>query len=165
VLVNQDLSVPGYPQIFVIGDTASLTQDGKQLPGVAQVAMQQGKYVAKLIRRRQGGKAAPKPFRYFDKGNMAVIGKGYAVLQSGKIQLSGFLAWQAWATIHLLYLAQRDLRLSVFLQWVWSYLTGDRGSRLIVDPHPIGPFESAPAHPIDISTPPPPAAAAVGGRN
>jgi len=165
VRVNEDLSVPGYPEIFVIGDTASLTQDGKPLPGVAQVAMQQGKYVGKLIRRRLEGKSAPKPFRYFDKGNMAAIGKGYAIIQSGKIQLSGFLAWQAWATIHILYLSQRNLRFSVFLQWVWSYFTGGRGSRLIVNPRPIEPFESAPAHPIAIPAPPPPAAAAVGARS
>jgi NADH dehydrogenase len=163
--VNDDCSVPGHPEIFVLGDTASLAQDGKPLPGVAQVAMQQGKYVGKLIRRRLKGKSASKPFRYFDKGNMAVIGKGYAVLQSGKIQLSGFLAWQAWATIHVLYLGQRNLRLSVFLQWVWSYFTGGRGSRLIVNPRPIGPVEPTPAHPIDIPAPPPPAAAVVGSRN
>jgi hypothetical protein len=96
---------------------------------------------------------------------MAVIGKGYAIIQSGKIQLSGFLAWQAWATIHILYLAQRNLRFSVLLQWAWSYFTGGRGSRLIVNPRPIEPFESAPAHPIAIPAPPPPAAAAVGARN
>jgi len=165
VFVNQDVSVPGHPEIFVIGDTASLMQDGKPLPGVAQVAMQQGKYVGKLIRRRVDGKSAPKPFRYFDKGNMAVIGKGYAVLQSGKIQLSGFLAWQAWATIHILYLAQRNLRYSVFVQWVWSYFTGGRGSRLIVTPRPIEPAQSSPSHPADIPAPPPPAAAAVGSHN
>ena len=165
VRINEDLSVPGYPEISVIGDTASLAQDGKPLPGVAQVAMQQGKYVGRLIRRRLDGKLAPKPFRYFDKGNMAVIGKGYAILQTSKIQLSGFLAWQAWATIHILYLAQRSLRLSVFLQWVWSYFTDGRGSRLIVNPRPIEPIKSAPTHPIDIPAPPPLAVAAVGAHN
>jgi NADH:ubiquinone reductase (H+-translocating) len=165
VRINEDLTVPGHPEIFVIGDTASLTQDGKPLPGVAQVAMQQGKYVGKLLRRRLNGKSAPKPFRYFDKGNMAVIGKGYAILQTGKIQLSGFLAWLAWSTIHMLYLAQRNLRFSVFLQWVWTYLTGSRGSRLIVNPRPIEPVESATVHPTDTSTPPPPAVEAVGARN
>jgi hypothetical protein len=96
---------------------------------------------------------------------MAVIGKGYAVLQSGKIQLSGFLAWQAWATIHILYLAQRNLRYSVFVQWVWSYFTGARGSRLIVNPRPIEPAQPSPSHPADITAPPPPAAAAVGSHN
>ncbi|HTW95203.1 MAG TPA: NAD(P)/FAD-dependent oxidoreductase [Tepidisphaeraceae bacterium] len=134
VRVNEDVSVPGSPEIFVIGDTASLTQDGKPLPGVAQVAMQQGHYVGNLIRRRIEGKSPPRPFRYFDKGNMAVIGKGYAVLESGKVQLAGILAWLAWAFIHLHYLAQRNLRLSVFVQWVWTYFTGGRGSGLIVIP-------------------------------
>jgi NADH:ubiquinone reductase (H+-translocating) len=133
VRVQKDLSVPGHPEIFVIGDTASLDQDGRPLPGVAQVAMQQGRYAGKLIRRRITGQAAPPPFRYFDKGNMAVVGKGFAVVQSGKFQLSGFVAWLAWAEIHLHFLAQSSLRVSVFVQWVWTYLTGQRGSRLIVN--------------------------------
>src|SRR5580704_2706426 len=89
VRIQNDLSVPGYPEIFVIGDTASLDQDGEPLPGVAQVALQQGRYAGKLIDRRIGGKPAQKPFRYFDKGNMAVVGKGFAVLQSGKFHVSG----------------------------------------------------------------------------
>jgi NADH dehydrogenase FAD-containing subunit len=117
----------------VVGDTASLVQGGRPLPGVAQVAIQQGRYAGKLIHRRITGKSAPKPFRYFDKGNMAVVGKGFAVLQSGKIHISGFLAWLAWAAVHLQFLAQSNLRVSVFLQWVWTYLTGQRGSRLIVN--------------------------------
>src|SRR6202453_4574049 len=93
VRIQNDLTVPGHPEIFVIGDTASLDQNGKPLPGVAQVAMQQGRYAGKLIRSRIAGYAAPGPFRYFDKGNMAVVGKGFAVLQSGKVRLSGFVAW------------------------------------------------------------------------
>jgi len=116
----------GHPNIFVIGDTASLDQDGKPLPGVAQVAMQQGRYVGRLLRARLAGKPDPKPFRYFDKGNMAVVGKNFAVLQSGpgeKLRISGFVAWLAWAAIHLQYLAQANLRVSVFLQWVWTYVT------------------------------------------
>jgi NADH dehydrogenase FAD-containing subunit len=125
--------VPGLPEIFVVGDTASLVQGGRPLPGVAQVAMQQGRYAGKLIHRRITRKSAPKPFRYFDKGNMAVAGKGFAVLQSGKIHISGFLAWLAWAAVHLQFLAQSNLRVSVFFQWVWTYLTGQRGSRLIVN--------------------------------
>jgi NADH dehydrogenase FAD-containing subunit len=135
VRVQPDLSVPGHPEVFVVGDTASLDQDGKPLPGVAQVAMQQGRYAGRSIRRRIGGQSAPAPFRYFDKGNMAVIGKGFAVLQSGKLQLSGFPAWLAWAGVHLQFLAQSSLRVSVFVQWVWTYLTGQRGSRLIVNHH------------------------------
>jgi NADH:ubiquinone reductase (H+-translocating) len=135
VCVQQDLSVPGHPEIFVVGDTASLVQGGRPLPGVAQVAIQQGRYAGKLIHRRITGKSAPKPFRYFDKGNMAIVGKGFAVLQSGKIHISGVVAWLAWAAVHLQFLAQSNLRVSVFLQWVWTYITGQRGSRLIVNHH------------------------------
>src|SRR6266446_5374494 len=135
VKVRPDLSVPGHPQIFVVGDTASIQQDGKPLPGVAQVAMQGGRYAGRLIARRLSGKAAPRPFRYFDKGNMAVVGKGFAVMQSGKIHLSGFFAWLGWALIHIQFLATANLRISVFVQWVWTFLTGQRGSRLIVNHH------------------------------
>jgi len=135
VRVEKDLSVPGHPEVFVIGDTASLDQDGKPLPGLAQVAMQQGRYAGGLIHRRIVGKPAPRPFRYFDKGSMAVVGQGFAILQSGKLQLSGLVAWLAWAFVHIQFLATRSLRVSVFLQWVWTYLTGTRGSRLIVNYH------------------------------
>jgi NADH dehydrogenase len=133
--VQSDLSVPGHPEIFVVGDTASLDQDGKPLPGVAQVAMQQGRYASRLIARRIAGKPAPPPFRYFDKGNMAVVGKGFAVLESGRLRVSGFLAWLAWAAVHLEFLGQSSLRVSVFLQWVWTYLSGQGGSWLIVNHH------------------------------
>jgi NADH dehydrogenase len=132
VRVRGDLTIQDYAEIFVIGDTASLDQDGKPLPGVAQVAMQQGHYAGKLIERRVTGKSEPDPFRYFDKGNLAVVGKGFAVLQSGKVKLSGLLAWLVWAAVHLQFLAQSSLRVSVFVQWVWTYFTGQRGSRLIV---------------------------------
>jgi NADH:ubiquinone reductase (H+-translocating) len=144
VRVQNDLSVPGHPEIFVIGDTASLDQDGHPLPGVAQVAIQQGRYTGKLIHRRIASRPAPPPFRYFDKGNMAVVGKGFAVVQSGKFQLSGFAAWLAWAEIHLHFLAQSSLRVSVFVQWVWTYLTGQRGSRLIVNHHGSNPIKPGP---------------------
>src|SRR6266404_5054412 len=135
VRVQKDLTVPGHPEIFVVGDTASLDQNGKPLPGVAQVAMQQGRYAGKLIRRHFAGKNSTKPFRYFDKGNMAVVGKGYAVLESGKLHLHGLIAWLAWAFIHITFLAQLSLRISVFLQWAWLFFTGQRGSRLIVNYH------------------------------
>jgi NADH dehydrogenase FAD-containing subunit len=132
VKTANDLSVPGQPDIFVVGDTASLDQDGKPLPGVAQVAIQQGRYAGKVVRSRIKGLDAPKPFRYFDKGNMAVVGKGFAVLESGKFRLSGFPAWVIWAGIHLGFLALASLRVSVMIQWAWTYMTGQRGSRLIV---------------------------------
>jgi NADH:ubiquinone reductase (H+-translocating) len=144
VRVGSDLSVPGRPEIFVVGDTASLDQDGKPLPGVAQVAIQQGRYVGLAIYRRVARFSAPGAFRYFDKGNMAVVGKGFAVLQSGKVQISGFLAWLAWAGVHLLFLAQSSNRVSVFVQWVWTYLTDQRGSRLIVNDHGAEPTRPDP---------------------
>src|SRR5246500_3889445 len=118
VRIQNDLSVPGYPEIFVVGDTAAFEQDGKTLPGVAQVAMQQGRYAGRLIHNRITGGKQPAPFRYFDKGNMAVVGKGFAVLQSGKVQTSGLGAWLIWAFVHLQFLATSGLRLSVFLQWM-----------------------------------------------
>jgi NADH dehydrogenase len=134
VRIQNDLSVAGHPEIFVVGDTASLDRDGKPLPGVAQVAIQQGRYAGKLIHRRLTGKSAPGPFSYFDKGNLAVVGKGFAVLESGKVHSSGLIAWFAWAAVHLQFLADSSLRLGVFLQWVWTYLSGRRGARLIVNP-------------------------------
>jgi NADH:ubiquinone reductase (H+-translocating) len=135
VRVQSDVTVPGHPEIFVVGDTASFEEDGKPLPGVAQVAIQQGRYAGKLIHNRIVGRTPPGPFRYFDKGSMAVVGKGFAVLQSYKVRVSGFGAWLAWAAIHLQFLATSSLRLTVFLQWVWTYFTGQRGSRLIVNHH------------------------------
>jgi NADH dehydrogenase FAD-containing subunit len=148
VRVEKDLTVPKHPEIFVIGDTASFDQDGQPLPGVAQVAIQQGRYAGRLIHRRIAGESAPGPFRYFDKGNMAIVGKGFAVLQSGDFRISGFLAWLAWAAVHLQFLAQSSLRVSVFVQWVWTYLTGQRGSVLIVNhgsDHQSSPVTGAPS--------------------
>jgi NADH:ubiquinone reductase (H+-translocating) len=135
VRVQPDLSIPGHPEVFVVGDTASLEQDGKPLPGVAQVAIQQGRYAADFIRRKVTRKPAPAPFRYFDKGNLAVVGKNFAVLESHKIKLSGFPAWLVWAGVHLQFLGQSSLRLSVLVQWAWTYVTGQRGSPLIVNHH------------------------------
>jgi NADH:ubiquinone reductase (H+-translocating) len=139
VRVQSDLTVPGHDDIFVVGDTASLDQNGKPLPGVAQVAIQQGRYAGKVIHRRITRGSSPAPFSYFDKGTMAVVGKGFAVLQSGKVQVSGYVAWLTWAFVHLQFLATSSLRLSVFLQWIWTYMTNQRGSRLIVNyaPEPV----------------------------
>jgi NADH dehydrogenase FAD-containing subunit len=135
VRVQNDLTVPGYPEIFVVGDTASLDQNGHALPGVAQVAIQGGRYAGKLIDSRVTGNPRPGPFSYFDKGTLAVVGKGFAVLHSFKVQASGFGAWLTWAFVHLQFLATSSLRLSVFLQWVWTYVTGQRGAQLIVNHH------------------------------
>jgi len=134
VRVLPDLSVPGRPEVFVVGDTASLDQDGKPLPGVAQVAMQQGRHVGRSIARRVAGQAPPRPFHYFDKGNMAVIGRNFAILESGRWQLSGFVAWLAWAAIHIMFLPQAGNKVMVFTQWWWTYVTKQRGSRLILEP-------------------------------
>jgi len=130
VTVNSDLSIPGHPEIFVIGDLAHFEQDGKLLPGVAQVAMQGGGYVARLIRRRLQGKSSP-PFRYFDKGSLAVIGRAAAVAQIGPIHISGLIAWLVWLFIHLMYLVEFSNRVLVFIQWGFLYLTYNRGARLI----------------------------------
>ena len=143
VRIQTDLTVPGYPEIFVVGDTAAFEQDGTPLPGVAQVALQQGRYAGRLIHSRITGSKRPAPFRYFDKGSMAVVGKGFAVLQSGRIQTSGFWAWLIWAFVHLQFLATSGLRLSVFLQWIWTFVTGQRGSRLIVNHHVSAPVSTA----------------------
>src|SRR5262249_5400262 len=148
VRIQGDLSVPGHPEIFVVGDTASLDQDGKPLPGVAQVAMQQGRYAGRLIRSRITGSSPPRPFRYFDKGTMSVVGKGFVILPTGKVRLSGFLALIAWAAVQLEFLAACSLRVSVFMQWVWTYLTGQRGSRLIVNHHGGERMTAKPSHTI-----------------
>jgi NADH dehydrogenase len=150
VRIQPDLTVPGHPEIFVIGDTAALDQDGEPLSGVAQVAMQQGRYAAQVIRRRVSREPAPPPFRYFDKGTMAVVGLGYAVLQSGKLHLQGLPAWFAWAAVHILSLAQPGLRVGVFLQWVWTFLTGQRGARVIVDYHGAAPAARASDAPLRV---------------
>src|SRR5215813_1522 len=144
VRIQKDLTVPGHPEIFVVGDTASLDQNGKPLPGLAQVAIQGGRYAGRLIHNRIVGNPPPPPFSYFDKGSMAVVGKGFAVLQSGKVRISGFVAWLAWAAVHLQFLATSSLRLSVFLQWIWTYVTGQRGDRLIVSRDTSTLWKSAP---------------------
>jgi NADH dehydrogenase len=133
VRIRPDLTVQNHPEIFVIGDTASLDQDGRPLPGVAQVAMQQGRYAARSIFRQVIQKPQLPPFRYFDKGNLAVVGEGFAVLQSGRVKMSGLFAWLVWALIHIQFLAESSLRFSVFLQWVWTYLSGKRAARLIIE--------------------------------
>jgi NADH dehydrogenase FAD-containing subunit len=131
--VQHDLTIAGHPEIFVAGDVVSIEQNGRPLPGVAQVAIQQGRYAGKAIARRIAGKSASPPFRYFDKGSMAVVGRNFAVVQIGKLRIAGFLAFLTWAGVHLEFLAQTSLRLNVLVQWLWTYYTGQRGSRLIVN--------------------------------
>jgi NADH dehydrogenase len=127
------LNVPDMPWLFVIGDTATVMQDGRPLPGVAQVAIQQGRYVGRSITWLLSGGETPRPFRYFDKGNMAVIGKNFAIMESGRIRLAGLTAWLIWAFIHLMFLPQLQNRRRVQNQWFWSYFTGQRSSRLVAE--------------------------------
>lgn len=137
VVVEPDLSVTGNPEIFVIGDLAHFShQAGTPLPGVAPVAMQQGRYVATLIMRRLRGETMP-PFRYRDYGNMATIGRAEAVADLGWVRFSGFLAWLAWLFIHLIHLVQFQNRLLVLIQWAWNYVTWNRYARLITGKNPL----------------------------
>jgi NADH dehydrogenase len=131
VKVNGDLSVPGHPNVFVLGDTACAMQDGKPLPGVAPVAMQAGDYVARLVAHRVRGEELDKPFQYHNKGNLATVGRSYAIVDIGKLRLSGFIAWVIWLVIHLYYLIGFRNRLITLFQWAWTYLTYASDARLI----------------------------------
>jgi NADH:ubiquinone reductase (H+-translocating) len=132
IKVNPDLTVPNFPDIFIIGDLAhAVDEKGAPLPGVAQVAMQGGAYAAKVIRARLEGKQAPPPFHYFNKGEMAVIGRAAAVANIFGVHVSGLLAWLMWLFIHLIYIVEFQSRIMVFVQWGLEYLTFSRGARLI----------------------------------
>jgi NADH:ubiquinone reductase (H+-translocating) len=131
VLVNPDLSIPGHPEVFVIGDLAALKDEhGKLLPGVAPVAMQEGKAAAKNIARDLKGEARQN-FHYLDKGSLATIGRSAAIAQFGKLHISGFLAWLSWLFIHIFFLIGFRNRIIVLIQWAWSYFSYQRGARLI----------------------------------
>jgi NADH:ubiquinone reductase (H+-translocating) len=132
--VDSFLMVPGVNGVFAVGDVGASSQNGRPLPGVAQVAIQQGRYVGQVISRQLKGKAPRRPFRYFDKGNMAVVGTNFAVLERGRIRMSGFVIWLVWVFIHIMALPQLQNRLRVQRQWFWSYWTGQRSSRLISEP-------------------------------
>jgi NADH:ubiquinone reductase (H+-translocating) len=135
-LVNPFLKVVDAPGVFVVGDAASVMQNGHPVPGVAQAAIQEGRYVGRLIAKELKGRKIKRPFHYFDKGNMAVVGKNYAVLERGWLRTSGFLTWLVWAFVHILSLPQLQNRLRVQHQWLWSYFTGQRSSRLIPERDP-----------------------------
>jgi NADH dehydrogenase len=131
VLVEPDLSVPGRPEVFVIGDLATLKdKNGKPLPGLAPVAIQEGRYVAKTIRLDLEGKRR-KPFEYWDKGSLATIGRAAAVGEIRQLHISGYIAWLAWLFVHIFFLIGFRNRVLVMIQWAWSYLTYERGARLI----------------------------------
>src|SRR5690606_34259192 len=130
VVVEPDASVPGHPEIFVIGDLARMVQDGKPIPGVAPAAMQMGRHVARTILADLEGRPR-SPFRYRDKGNLATIGRAAAVAEIGRLRLSGLPAWLVWVFVHILYLIGFRNRLVVMIQWAWAYLMYQRGVRLI----------------------------------
>ena len=133
--VKADLTVPGYPDLYVVGDLARASgPDGKPLPGVAQVAMQQGTYAARAISRKVEGRKPLPPFKYFDKGELAVIGRASAVANAFGLHLSGLPAWLIWAFIHLMYIVQFRSRITVFVEWAIEDLTFNRGARLITGP-------------------------------
>jgi NADH:ubiquinone reductase (H+-translocating) len=137
VNVRPDLTIPNYPDIYVVGDLASAMDAGeKPLPGLAQVAMQGGRYAAKAILQKIKGKPELPPFRYFDKGSLAVIGRAAAVANVFGVHISGLLAWLVWAFIHLMYLVNFQSRVLVFLQWAVQDLTFSRGARLITGAAP-----------------------------
>jgi NADH dehydrogenase len=132
VKVGPDLSLPGHNNVFVIGDTASVMQDDKPLPGVAPVAMQEAYYVASLIERRVDGKTEEtRPFHYRNKGNLATIGRSYGIADFGWLRFGGFLGWILWLAVHIFFLIGFRNRVIVFFQWAWAYLTFQRGARLI----------------------------------
>jgi NADH dehydrogenase len=126
------LTVPNFPSIFAVGDLALVIgKNGKPLPGVAQPAIQEGAYAAKVILAGLNRDAPPPPFKYFDKGDMAVIGRGRAVADIFGVHVSGLIAWLVWLFIHLMYIVQFQSRVQVFIQWGFEYLTFSRGARLI----------------------------------
>jgi NADH dehydrogenase len=130
VLVNSDLSAPGHPEVYVVGDLAAVQSGGKPVPGVAPAAMQQGKHAARNIVRSIQGQP-PRPFHYWNRGNLATIGRGAAVADFGRLHLDGLFAWLAWLTVHLFFLIGFENRVLVLLQWAYAYVTYERGARLI----------------------------------
>src|SRR3954471_15212277 len=137
--VGAFMDIPEAPNVFVAGDAATMTQDGQPVPGVAQAAIQQGRFVGQVIANRVRGRKDGRPFRYRNKGNMAVVGKNFAILEAGHLRSSGFVTWLVWAALHVLALPQLQNRFRVQTQWFWSYLSGQRSSRLISE----GPRSSA----------------------
>jgi NADH dehydrogenase len=156
VEVQPDLSIAGHPEVFVIGDLSTLKDDqGKPLPGVAPVAIQEGQYVAKVIRGDLAGKTR-HPFKYWDKGSLATIGRAAAIAQFGKIHISGFLAWLSWLFVHIFFLIGFRNRILVFIQWAWSYVTYERGARLITGSNTLPGWEGMhpmPPEPVEEETP------------
>jgi NADH dehydrogenase len=145
VIVEPDLTIPGHPEIYVVGDLAHVKQGDGLVPGVAPAAMQMGRHAARNVRAALDGKPRA-PVRYTDKGSLATIGRGVAVAHVGRLKLSGFLAWLLWLFVHIFFLIGFRNRVFVMIQWAWSYLSYDRGARLITGraegPLLPGPIES-----------------------
>lgn len=138
VMVGPFMNLQDVTGVFVVGDASSVACNGRPVPGVAQAAIQQGRYVGQVILRQLKGRDPKRPFRYFDKDNMAVVGKNFAILESGHLRMSGFITWLVWVFLHLISLPQLQNRLRVQAQWFWSYFTGQRSSRLIPEPPRAG---------------------------
>lgn len=132
VNVQSDLSVSGHRNIFVIGDTAHAEQNGKLLPGLAPVAIQQGRYVANLLTDRLSGKASSSPFHYVDKGTLATVGRSFGIVDIGPLRFTGFFAWLTWIFVHILFLVSFRNRIIVTLQYAWTYLTAQRGAEVVL---------------------------------
>jgi NADH dehydrogenase len=130
VKVNEDLSIPGHPDIFVLGDAAHFEQDGTALPALAPVAIQQGKYIAELL-KKEASPEKRKAFQYIDKGTMATVGRAKAVADIRGFKFSGFFAWLLWCFVHILFLIGFRNRFKVFVEWIWFYFTFKRGVRII----------------------------------
>ena len=156
IIVEQDCSLKDHPEVFVLGDQAHFIHDGKPLPGLAPVAMQQGRHTARNLRRELAGKPR-EPFRYRDKGQMATIGRRRAIVEFGRFKFAGFFAWLAWLFVHVLYLIGFKNRIEVMLNWGWNYFAFSRGARLIVgkDWRTAAGYAPAPSTVVDA---PPPAA-------
>ena len=137
MLVNPDLSIPGHPEIFVIGDLAAIKDEkGETVPGVAPAALQQGKATARNIARDLQGKPRQN-FHYLNKGSLATIGRAAAIAQFGRIHISGFIAWLSWLFVHIFFLIGFRNRVIVLIQWAWSYFTYERGAQLITGDHTL----------------------------
>jgi NADH:quinone reductase (non-electrogenic) len=142
VIVEPDLSIPGHPEVFVVGDQAEMKSRGAMVPGVAPAAIQSGPAAAQNIKRLIAGKPT-RPFHYFDKGDLATIGRYKAVARFGRLHVSGPLAWWMWLFIHIMYLAGFRNRVSVLVEWGYAFFTYQRGSRLIAPRDPPGPAPGA----------------------
>jgi NADH dehydrogenase len=136
ISVGPFMNVLDVADVFVIGDASSVLHNGSPVPGVAQAAIQQGRYVGRLIARKLKGHEPNHPFRYSDRGNMAVVGKNFAIFESRHVRMSGFLTWLVWAVLHVMSLPQPQNKWRVRIQWFWSYFTGQRSSRLIPERNP-----------------------------